>query len=517
MKRRALLLLACAFLIGIASPAGVRGAETWSLTKSSDLVTATVTGSPSSGTLELGNNVTIKPWGSQAFGDILSALGFGGGYSQEAIWTGGSGVVVKCPEELGVDIPMTCVPDPDGRGGGRVTIPNGLSAVLDVSAIASGGSATFQVAPTDDSFEYDLAVAGIGLALEVLPVPGLGLATKVAELAMRLARDDAVCAAAIKRGDREAAAADLNAFSMEALKSINDLHAEWGFAGLDAIPAWMGIKLGLYVSQVVDDLINLNSKLDSGSYATTVTLNYGPSNSSPSPTPTPTLAPALSGSWVSPADGANVTTATLALSALPTASLTDVKLTKVVYNVAWGMAAPKIACTATKAGKDGTWSCTGNLFTLGAPLGPLVLGFDVFDDAGDVAHSPDGTRTVTLAAPPPAPTHVAADIPCLTTYSCPDDHFPVKVTWSAPAGPVSGYHIYYIAGYIDYCNGMAWKTTGAPQLVATVGAGVRTWTASLAFDLQAAKYSVAAYNGAGSSPAAVSGPVTVVDEVLCGP
>jgi len=81
---------------------------------------------------------------------------------------------------------------------------------------------------------------------------------------MRLARDDAVCAAAIKRGDREAAAADLNAFSMEALKSINDLHAEWGFAGLDAIPAWMGIKLGLYVSQVVDDLINLNSKLDSG-------------------------------------------------------------------------------------------------------------------------------------------------------------------------------------------------------------------------------------------------------------
>ena len=114
--------------------------------------------------------MTIKPWGSQAFGDILSALGFGGGYSQEAIWTGGSGVVVKCPEELGVDIPMTCVPDPDGRGGGRVTIPNGLSAVLDVSAIASGGSATFQVAPTDDSFEYDLAVAGIGLA-SVVPFP----------------------------------------------------------------------------------------------------------------------------------------------------------------------------------------------------------------------------------------------------------------------------------------------------------------------------------------------------------
>ena len=128
----------------------------------------------------------------------------------------------------------------------------------------------------------------------------------------------------------------------------------------------------------------------------------------PTPTvgPTPTPAPVLSGNWVAPKEGATVKTSSLKLQARPTASLADVSVTKVRFMVSWGKSAPVKACTAVPPADKGLWSCTADLWRLGAPLGKLTLSFDVFDDASDLAHSPAGTRTVTFAAPPPAPTGV---------------------------------------------------------------------------------------------------------------
>jgi len=111
----------------------------------------------------------------------------------------------------------------------------------------------------------------------------------------------------------------------------------------------------------------------------------------------------LSGTWVAPKDGAKLTSSTFTLSARPSVTPATLSIAKVAFSVAWGSTI-KPACSATKAGSGGVWSCTADLRKLGAPLGKLTVSFDVTDSAGDVARAPAGTRTVTFAAPPPKPT-----------------------------------------------------------------------------------------------------------------
>ncbi len=127
-----------------------------------------------------------------------------------------------------------------------------------------------------------------------------------------------------------------------------------------------------------------------------------PPTAAPAPAATPTQAPVLAGAWVAPKAGAKLTTSTLTLSAKPTATPSALSIAKVAFSVSWG-STTKVACSATKAGPGGVWTCTADLWKLGAPLSKLTLSFDVADSAGDVAKAPAGTRTVTLAAPPPAP------------------------------------------------------------------------------------------------------------------
>jgi hypothetical protein len=92
----------------------------------------------------------------------------------------------------------------------------------------------------------------------------------------------------------------------------------------------------------------------------------------------------------------------------------------------------------------------------------------------------------------------------------------VKVTWHAPAGPVSGYRLYYTPGSVDFCHNNKWTATGARRLVATLRGTARSWTGELTGSTVGGKYSVVAYNAAGSSRAAVTGWVMPVDEVICG-
>ena len=120
-------------------------------------------------------------------------------------------------------------------------------------------------------------------------------------------------------------------------------------------------------------------------------------------TPQPSLVPqtfVLGGAWAGPAEASVVTNA-LTLGAVPTPGNPNVPVTSVTFTMEW-LGFSGTACVASKPASGEVWSCLAHPATVGAPPGPLRLGFDVMDDLGDVARRPDGTRTVTLA-PPVAP------------------------------------------------------------------------------------------------------------------
>jgi hypothetical protein len=87
------------------------------------------------------------------------------------------------------------------------------------------------------------------------------------------------------------------------------------------------------------------------------------------------------------------------------------------------------------------------------------------------------------------------------------------VRWSAASGPVSGYRLYYTLGDVDYCHYAYWTPRGSAMLVATFGPTVLHVDGRL-YNSDG-KYSVAAYNAAGSSGATMSDPVIVSGDVVC--
>jgi hypothetical protein len=78
---------------------------------------------------------------------------------------------------------------------------------------------------------------------------------------------------------------------------------------------------------------------------------------------------------------------------------------------------------------------------------------------------------------------------------------------------VSGYRLYYTLGDVDYCHGGYWTSRGSATLVATFGPTVLSVPGRLYN--QDGKYSVAAFNAAGSSSATMSEPVIVSGDVMC--
>jgi len=217
-------------------------------------------------------------------------------------------------------------------------------------------------------------------------------------------------------------------------------------------------------------------------------------------TPTPATAPVLSGTWVAPKDSAMLSTSVLTLSAQPTVTPTTLAVTKVTFSITWG-STTKAACSATKANSGGAWSCNVDLWQLGAPLGKLTLSFDVTDSAGDVAQAPAGARTVTFAAPPPAPTAVTitetwqdcGGLPCV---------IPINLTWELNS--VSSQVLVYATPMAD-CTIGPWRVAGAPRLVATLNGSARTWSSTISSDHALAaggqgwRFAVAAANEVGRS------------------
>ena len=117
-------------------------------------------------------------------------------------------------------------------------------------------------------------------------------------------------------------------------------------------------------------------------------------------------------------------------------------------------------------------------------------------------------------AKPGAPRNVKADVPCVRTRSCPGNYLVVKVTWTAPSGPVSGYRIYYTPGEPYPCKN-TWKATGSPKLLATLSAKARSWSGKLNELADGGKYSVVAFNPGGSSSPAMTDWVMAVDVGGC--
>lgn len=302
---RRLSLTLCALAVAVGTiPAAARADDSgWSVSTSGDLVSASfLSTTASDARLSLENNVSFKPFGLQAGNEILDALGFGGGYSQEATWKAGAGPTARCPELL-VDFPFTC--SSDDRGNGTVLIPDGLRAELNLTAPVSAGSTTLLVLPDQTSRDYDGAIAAIGIALETInPGPIGSGATQVAALALQLLPEAAGFGNAIGRGDTVAAFNELVSLSKRALKIIEDHAVQWGVGTLvDFIPGPLEIKIGLACAKAIVALANLDAHLLTGNAVSTVTVTYAGSQAGPpgpTPTPTPTATPAPNAGTFSP-------------------------------------------------------------------------------------------------------------------------------------------------------------------------------------------------------------------------
>jgi hypothetical protein len=179
------------------------------------------------------------------------------------------------------------------------------------------------------------------------------------------------------------------------------------------------------------------------------------------PTPTPTATPAPTptvipgGRWIAPSSGAMISGTTLhfAAHAYPTHP-GDPPIDHVNFTIWWPALGPqsgpwKLACPAFSPGGDlsigasDVYACDADLAALGAPPGSLLVSFDVYDTAGDRNLAPNGEHRIVWSPPvTPAPT-VMLSPPAPPTGVSVTNAGPgaLLVTWTAPAGDVSGYRL----------------------------------------------------------------------------
>lgn len=151
----------------------------------------------------------------------------------------------------------------------------------------------------------------------------------------------------------------------------------------------------------------------------------------------------LGGTWVKPEAGERLTDYTTTLSARPSATGDGATtFTKVVFWAQSAGAEKVRACTTTEPGKGGAWSCKANLLALGAQPGKVTFSFDVHGEGVPAARSPDRSRRVTYAVPPPKPTDVRWKMIAEPDWESGDNTATIRVRWSAPAGYADQFLIY---------------------------------------------------------------------------
>jgi len=272
--RRPLALALGLVLLGSTLAPPPAAASGWTVSASTSLVSAYLLGAGSGPdvTLALSNQTDITPFGSSVAAAILDALGFGGGYSQEASWPAGADPSVTCPSS---DLPFTCWPTSR-----TLLIPGSIQAFLAVHANA-GGTTTVDVAPGYMSLAFDVSTAAVGMALEALTdAPSLRPdALDVATLALQLSPAAAGAVTALLRNDQPGALAQLLALAKQAAKAII-AHAErWVEAtglslALNLLPGVLEVRLGIAAAQAIVVLGNLDVALLTGHSSTGVAVGY---------------------------------------------------------------------------------------------------------------------------------------------------------------------------------------------------------------------------------------------------
>lgn len=124
------------------------------------------------------------------------------------------------------------------------------------------------------------------------------------------------------------------------------------------------------------------------------------------PQPTTTTVPPVNvvpgGTWISPAANQSLQgTVNFSAHAYPTHP-GDPAIDHVNFTVGWPATAPttwEIACTAYPPSSGDVFSCSRDLSQLGVPSGPLLISFDVYDQANNYNLSPNGERTIDYEEP----------------------------------------------------------------------------------------------------------------------
>jgi hypothetical protein len=137
----------------------------------------------------------------------------------------------------------------------------------------------------------------------------------------------------------------------------------------------------------------------------------------------------------------------------------------------------KAACVARNPDAAGDWTCTADLLKLGVVPGKVTFSFHVTDAVGAVTRAPDGTRTVTYAVPPPAPTGTTYKLVKMTQTGPISTLFEYRATWVEPAGYATKFRVYGLIPclrYSDANNGQPCVVSGttipsgAVKVIATI-------------------------------------------------
>ena len=171
-----------------------------------------------------------------------------------------------------------------------------------------------------------------------------------------------------------------------------------------------------------------------------------------SPTPDATVA-----SWASPKTNATVKTYRVKLSATATGSVARIDY------VVISSGKPRAACVARRPDAADNWTCTADLLKLGVVPGKVTFSFDATDAAGAVTSPPDGTRTVTYAVPPPAPSGATYKLVRETMTGPYSKLIEYRATWVEPAGYATKFRVFGMIPcprYSDANNGQPCVVSG---------------------------------------------------------
>ena len=109
----------------------------------------------------------------------------------------------------------------------------------------------------------------------------------------------------------------------------------------------------------------------------------------------------VSAQWVSPTKGQVVHDNVRLEASIHLAISNNFKVDHIIFTGWWTGVDPnswKNICSVSSPNRHNTFQCAGNLRLLHAPMGTLIISFDMYDIYGHVKLAPDGGFTVTYSS-----------------------------------------------------------------------------------------------------------------------